>query len=407
MNEIKEKDCKCRCCGALFHKAPVLSYENMPAKAQDLPKKEELGADCGIDLEVFQCPYCGLIQLSGEPVAYYRDVLRAVGISEEMKVFRRAYFREFLSRFHLETGRILEIGAGKGEYMELFQELGADVYGLEHRAESVKAGREKGLKLYRGFIEKESTVLPEAPYDAFYIMSFLEHIPNPNGFLRGIRNGLKAGGVGIVEVPNGNFILEKHLFSEFMLDHLMYFTEDSLRLILEKNGFQVLSIKPIWKDYILSAIVRRREEEAAWESFLSQQKKLITEILQFADAVKKEGGRLAVWGAGHQAFALLSLAGLEKWTEFVVDSAVFKQNRYTPATHIPIVSPEEIGKQKIDAVLVMAGSYNTEVIGILKTSWPHVRIAAVEAEGVREIISEPLGISEDAFSGWGGRTANL
>lgn len=375
----------CRFCGARLPNVPVLSYHNMPARAQDFPTKADLDADRGIDLEILQCPACGLIQIGGEPVSYYRDVLRAVGISEDMKRFRREFFRAFISRFNLENRRIIEIGAGRGEYMELFAGLGADVSGLEHRAESVDAGLKKGLKMFRGFVEGPEYELPGGPYDAFYIMSFLEHIPNPNDFLQGIALGIKEGGVGIVEVPNGDFILRNHLFSEFMLDHLSYFTEGTLRFTLEKNGFQVLSCDSIWHDYILSAVVQKRTVCTQWDRFQNHQDELVNSIRGYADKICGAGGRLAVWGAGHQALALLSLAELKDRVICVVDSAPFKQGRYTPATHIPVVAPDRIGCEKIDAVLIMAGSYNREIVKIMQGSWPEVRIATVGTDGVTEV----------------------
>lgn len=375
----------CRCCGNSFIPVPVLSYRNMPAKAQNFPLEKNLNEDKGIDLDILQCPDCGLIQIGGEPVDYYRDVLRAVGISEEMKRFRRDYFQKFISDFELQNKRIIEIGAGCGEYVGLVAELGVDVWGLEHREESVATGRKNGLQMVQGFIENSETDIPGGPYDAFYTMSFLEHIPNPNEFLKGIAGGLKEDGVGIVEVPNGDFILRNHLFSEFMLDHLSYFTEGTLRFILEKNGFQVLSCTSIWNDYILSAVVRKRTSGTQWNRFQSCQDELVSSIRAYADKICGAGGRLAVWGAGHQALALLSLSGLKDRVTCVVDSAPFKQGRYTPATHIPVVSPEHIKSEGINAVLIMAGSYSQEIVDIMRKSWPWVHLAVVGEDGVTEL----------------------
>jgi len=357
----------------------------MPARAQDFPTESDLDGDQGIDIEILQCPVCGLNQIGGEPVDYYRDVLRAVGISEDMKRFRREYFQKFISGFNLENGRIIEIGAGCGEYMELFAGLGVSVFGLEHRAESVDTGLRKGLQMLRGFVAGPEETLPGGPYDGFYTMSYLEHIPNPNDFLQGIADGIKEDGVGIVEVPNGDFILQNHLFSEFMLDHLSYFTEGTLRFLLEKNGFQVLSCTPVWSDYILSAVVQKRTVSALWDRFRSHQNELVDSIREYADKICGSGGRLAVWGAGHQALALLSLAGVKDRVTCVVDSAPFKQGRYTPATHIPVVAPDHIESEKIDAVLIMAGSYTQEIVRIIRMSWPWVKVAAVGETEVTEV----------------------
>ena len=75
---------------------------------------------------------------------------------------------------------------------------------------------------------------------------------------------------------------------------------------------------------------------------------------------------VAIWGAGHQALAIISLTQIKNKILFVIDSAPFKQNLYTPATHLKIKSPEELCKYKPEAVIVIAGSYNNEVVEIIK-----------------------------------------
>lgn len=75
---------------------------------------------------------------------------------------------------------------------------------------------------------------------------------------------------------------------------------------------------------------------------------------------------MAIWGAGHQALAIISLMNLADKIKYVVDSASFKQSKYTPATHIPIVSPEALDPDPVDAVIVMAASYSDEVAKIIR-----------------------------------------
>ena len=90
-------------------------------------------------------------------------------------------------------------------------------------------------------------------------MNFLEHAPAPNTFLKQLHLNLNEEAIGLVEVPNVDMILEKNLFSEFMTDHLLYFTEETLSQLLSQNGFHVLSCRPVWHDYCLAAVVQKRK----------------------------------------------------------------------------------------------------------------------------------------------------
>ena len=180
------------------------------------------------------------MQLSNEPVPYYKEVIRAAAFSEEMKDFRMKQFGSFVQKYSLKGKKIIEIGCGRGEYLSLMCQFGADAYGLEHSEESVKQCVKNGLKVSKGFIESNTYKLDDAPFDAFFILNFLEHLPDLNSTLTGIYNNLSDDAIGLVEVPNFDMILRNNLFSDFIPDHLFYFTGKTLRI--EHCGSTVLKL---------------------------------------------------------------------------------------------------------------------------------------------------------------------
>lgn len=368
---------KCKCCNEIVTDTPWLHYVNMPDRAQNFPSKDDLEMDKGDELNIYQCPYCGLIQLFNEPVEYYRDVIRAVAVSDEMREFRKDYFCNFIEKCNLKGKKVVEIGAGCGEYMEMVEKQQVDVYGIEHSKTAVQIAKGKGLKIFEGFVEDNSTLIPCSPYDGFYIMNFLEHIPNPRQFLLGIANNLTENGYGLIEVPNGDFIIKNHMISEFMLDHLSYFTTGTLKLLLETSGFEVLNCQVIWHDYIISAIVRKRKK-CEISGFQKEQERLKQLVDTFVEKMKAKDKNIAIWGAGHQALAIMALTQVQSKVICVIDSASFKQNRFTPATHIPIYGPDKIEELKIGAIMVMAGSYSTEVIKIISSRFPWIEAEIIE-----------------------------
>jgi 2-polyprenyl-3-methyl-5-hydroxy-6-metoxy-1,4-benzoquinol methylase len=331
--------------------------------AQHMPDKAILDHERGVDLDVFQCSGCGLIQLKCAPVPYYREVVRAAAFSEEMKEFRVKQFNAFVAKYSLIGEKVIEIGCGRGEYLALMAQSGVEGYGVEFSEESVSFCTQNGLRVTQGYVESAECRLPHAPYKGFFILNFLEHFPDPSGCLRGILSNLEKGGLGLVEVPNFDMMLRKRLFSEFIGDHLAYFTKSTLATALELNGFEVMDCREIWHDYILSAEVRKREPDDLKE-FLLAKEKIVGDLNRFISQYGSQ--RVAVWGAGHQALAVLSLAEMGGRIRYVVDSAVFKQGKYTPASHVLIVPPSELGRDPVDAVIVIAGSYSDEVAGLLR-----------------------------------------
>ncbi len=376
----------------------------MPPAAQFFPDAASLKSDKGVDLEVFQCSNCGLVQLSSDPVSYYKEVVRSVSFSKEMKALRKKQFDNFVKKFSLEGKKVIEIGCGRGEYLSIIQQSGLEAYGLEAGEESVKHCIKNGLKVSQGFIQNSTDKLSHASFDAFFILNFLEHLPDPNSTLKGIYNNLAEGAVGLVEVPNFDMILRKKLFSEFIPDHLFYFTKDSLTAALSLNGFEIIECNEICHEYIISATVhpaRSNLPEATgvfskgqptsvglkkmkildMASFYKHQEKIKREIEGYLGRFKN----IAIWGAGHQALAIISLMNLAGKIKYVVDSATFKQNKFTPATHIRIVSPKTLSKDPVDAVMVIAGSYCDEVAGIIKQEFGrNMDIAILRDFGLEE-----------------------
>ena len=336
-------------------------------------------------MNICQCSQCGLVQLANKPVDYYRDVIRASGISKEMRTFRIAQFKEWIAQNHLENKKILEVGCGNGEYLSLLKEAGGNAFGLEHNESSVNNCKAQGLNVETGFFETGTEILENKPFGAFLILNWLEHIPNINLFLRGIHDNLTPDAVGIVEVPNFTMMSKKGLITEFSSEHLFYFSEKTLSFALESCGFEVMQCRPIWHDYILSANVQKRKTIET-KTFSDTKKAIVNQLDSFA----KRHRKLAVWGAGHQALAVLCMANISKKIQYVVDSSPQKQNHFTFATHIPIVVPEQLKASPVDALMIICGGYSDEVARLVQNrSFPKMSIAILREDKL-EIIKDTL-----------------
>jgi SAM-dependent methyltransferase len=373
----------CRLCGHELFPEPLLRYTNMPKGAQFFPDAHSLQEEKGVDLEVCQCSGCGLVQLSNDPVPYYREVIRAAAFSEEMRDFRIRQFGSLIQEHSLQGKKIVEIGCGRGEYLSILKHCGAQAYGLEQSEESVMECIENGLVVSKGFVDAISYKLEHAPFDAFFILNFLEHLPELNSTLGGIYNNLAHDALGFVEVPNFDMILQKDLFSEFIPDHLFYFTKQTLKAALVLNGFDIVECREVWHDYIILAIVRKRAK-LDLSRFCERQTKLRNEIESYIRHFGRKN--VAIWGAGHQALAVISLANLTDKIKYVVDSAKFKQDKYTPASHIPIVSPDRLNSDPVDAIIIMAAAYSDEVAGIVREGFsPKLGVAILRDFGLEVV----------------------
>lgn len=370
----------CRVCGREFFPEPLLRYENMPKVAQNFPDANSLARDTGVNLTLCQCSGCGLVQLNTEPVSYYREVIRAAALSETLKESKAKQFAGFVEKHSLKGKKIIEIGCGRGEFLSLLSRLEVEAYGLEFADASVADCAKNGLTVSKGYLDCASQKLDHAPFDAFLLLMFLEHFPDPNAALAGIHSNVTENAIGLVEVPNFDMMLRNNLFSEFISDHLLYFSRETLRTTLLVNGFEVIEFNELRDDYVLSAVVRKRRRLDITRFFDCQ-----SEIKAALDEfIGRFGGKkVAIWGAGHQALAVIAMTNIAGKVRYVVDSAPFKQGRFTPSTHLPVVAPDTLRSDPVDAVIVMAASYSDEVAGILRRQFDSkITVAILREQGL-------------------------
>lgn len=373
---------RCRVCDGEFFPEPLLALQNMPKAAQHLPSAEACASERGVDLDLYQCSQCGLVQLMIDPVPYYREVIRASAVSGQLKSEKLAQFRSFVARYGLTGKRVIEIGCGRGEFLSLLSETGVETHGLEAGCESANECFRQGLRVFCGYLNCDRTSLPDSPFDAFLLLMFLEHMPEPCSAFYDLQRSLAPSAVGIIEVPNFDQVLRSGQVAEICADHLLYFTRETLETTLRLNGFDVLACEVIRDGYVLSAEVRKREAMDV-SGFSREQDRLTSDLQEFLAGF--EFKRVAIWGAGHQAFAVLSLTGIADRIRYIVDGAPYKQGRYSPATHVPIVSPEKLRTDPVDAVIVMGGGYTEELVGILGRDYPGVAVAALRETGLERI----------------------
>ena len=370
---------KCRACGGSLFTEPLISFKNLPSSAQGMPSSEELNNDAPIDLDLMQCSCCGLIQFTCEPVSYYKNVIRSTGFSSTMKAVRRKEYTEYIDKYSLADKKILEVGCGRGEYLELLSECNVKAYGLENDPELCKDATAKNLTVFTGHMDHDNLILPQAPFDAFVCFNFLEHQPDPSAFLRGIYSNLSSDGVGLITVPDFDFIKRGGGFYEFIRDHIVYYTQDTFRFVLERNGFEVLHIGESNGDTLIAEVKRKNRCDVShitetYSSMRETADSFISCVKAFPD--NKYNGRIAVWGASHQSFTILQMIDLYKNIEYIVDSAPFKQGRFSPASHIRIVPPSYIKESPVDAIIIIAPTYSDEIAGIIKSNYPEVRVVA-------------------------------
>ncbi len=414
----------CIACGHAL--SPLMTLDDMPASAQNIPAASELAEDHPLSLTLCQCPSCGLVQFDTEPVDYYRDVIRAGGGTRTMTRLRHEEYARLLTAMqehHIHGRRIVEVGCGRGEFLRMWQNLAEDpegaaalardqardplsgqpnaaplhLVGLEHKpslVDEANAVADKKYRVYEGFATGDVRY-PEGPFDAFVQFNFLEHQPDPCDMLRNIGRNLKPQALGLITVPSFEYILRYNGYYELLRDHIANYTEFTLQKLLQDCGFELLSMDLVNRDTI-EAIVRKADPDELSELHYSGRlidvsalrdsyDRLSASVNAHIDHLSESHRTMAIWGASHQGFTLASTTKLGGRVEYIIDSAPFKQGRFSPASHIPIVAPDYAVAHPVDEILIVAPGYTDEIAGIIRERFDeNVRILVLRTDRIEK-----------------------
>ena len=188
--------------------------------------------------------------------------------------------------------------------------------------------------------------------------------------MKSIHENINNNGVGIIEVPNFDMIQKKKLFTEFIRDHIYYFSKKTLKNALSINGFDVLSIKTVWHDYISSATIKKRKR-VPLKKFLAEEL-ILNKKLDYFFKINNDK-KIAIWGAGHQALTTISLTNISDKISFIIDSSKHKQNKFAPSSHLYIFPPEILNESDIDGIIVICGSFSNEVVKLIKSKYKKIK----------------------------------
>jgi len=204
-----------------------------------------------------QCDRCAVAFLHPTParadipgfygLSYYGEENAKFGPFTErfILLFRLARVRALRS-VGVRTGRVLDLGCGRGMFLKVLQGRGFDVYGTELDESAARSARQQvgAHRIHTSAIE--DLPLPAGHFDAITAWQVFEHLPDPSGTLDACHRLLRPNGSLLLSVPNVASWQARWAGAEwFHLDvprHLYHYCPDSLTALLERHGFRVETI---------------------------------------------------------------------------------------------------------------------------------------------------------------------
>ena len=177
-------------------------------------------------------------------------------------------FHEYLDRIGAANppeGRMLDIGAATGFFLNLARERGWKVAGVEVSAAASEMARAKGLDVRTGILEEDHG-WTDGEFSAITMWDVIEHMPDPHRTMAEVSRLLRPGGLVAINTPDSGSLLSRALGPRWHLvipyEHLNLFTRQSLENLLSRHGLEVLDVRCIGKKFTVQYVLNTL---AAWQ----------------------------------------------------------------------------------------------------------------------------------------------
>jgi 2-polyprenyl-3-methyl-5-hydroxy-6-metoxy-1,4-benzoquinol methylase len=399
-----------------FCKHPVttefVDLVNSPASNSYLTVEQLNEPETFFPLKVMVCDKCFLVQVDEYKKSadiFNDDYAYFSSFSTSWLAHCKAYTDQMTSRFgYNSSSLVIEIASNDGYLLQYFREKSVPVLGVEPTANTAAVAIEKGIPSVVDFfgVRLAKQLAGEGKKaDLLLGNNVLAHVPDINDFVGGMKVILKPEGVITMEFPHLYQLVLNNQFDTIYHEHFSYLSFTTVSRIFGAQGLEMFDVEEIPTHGGSLRIYARHQEDSSkvisknvtallkkekdagmlgiayYSNFQSKIDAIKNNLLEFLLAQKKSGKKVAAYGAAAKGNTLLNYCGVKKdMIAFVVDANPHKQNKFMPASHIPIVTEARIKEEKPDYILILPWNIKDEIMK---------HLSYVEDWGGRFVVSVP------------------
>ena len=345
-------------------------------------------------LRVYVCSNCLLVQLE-EFVApaniFSADYAYFSSYSDSWVEHARKYCDEVCGRFHLGTSsNVMEIASNDGYLLQHFVARNIPVLGVEPAENVAQAAIARGVRTICRFFGRATAAQIREQFGAPDLLlgnNVLAHVPNINDFVAGMQLLLRDDGVITMEFPHLMQLMELNQFDTIYHEHFSYLSFTTVTKIFAAHGLTMFDVEQLSTHGGSLRIYARQASDSSkpvgarvaellgleaskgydrferYASFEDQVRDVKRGLLEFLIDARKRGKKVVGYGAPGKGNTLLNYCGIRNdFLDFTVDRNPYKQGKFTPGTHIPILQPERLLEARPDYVLILPWNLKDEIM---------------------------------------------
>ena len=340
------------------------------------------------------CERCLLVQLESFVAAkdIFGEYAYFSSYSDSWVEHARRFVAAAIERFRLDaTSFVVEVASNDGYLLRHVVARGIPALGIEPAANVAKAAQDLGIETIVEFFGRETAVKLVAERrrraDLVVANNVMAHVPDLNDFVAGFEILLADDGVVTIEVPHLLRLIADNQFDTIYHEHFQYFSCLTAQRVLAHHGLEIFDVEELpthggslrlyaHRKATGSRRVRRRvrellERERALGfdtiethlAFTASVEQTKWSLLEFLIALRREGKRIAGYGAPGKGNTLLNYCGIRTdLLDYTVDRNPYKQGTFLPGTHIPILSPDVLEQDRPDYILILPWNLKQEIM---------------------------------------------
>jgi len=384
---------QCRFCKTELEHV-FIDLVNSPASNSFLSKEQLNEPETFYPLKVYTCHQCFLVQVDEykkSDAIFDSNYVYFSSYSNSWLKHAKAYTDMMTDRFgYNENSLVIEVASNDGYLLQYFKEKNIPVMGIEPTANTAEVAIGKGIKTVIEFFGAELADRFSNNWDVKADLllgnNVLAHVPDIVDFVLGMKLILKDTGVVTMEFPHLMQLVDNNQFDTIYHEHFSYLSFHTVKEIFASQGLEMFDVEEIpthggslriFAKHVedetktisdnVARLLKKESDKglntlAYYDNF--QQKALGVKlgITEFLIRQKRAGKKVAAYGAAAKGNTLLNYCGIKNdLIDFVVDANPHKQNKFLPASHIPVVAEEYLKQAKPDYVIILPWNLKDEI----------------------------------------------
>lgn len=369
----------------------MFQLEPTPPAEWYYPLERAQEADERFPLDLFLCHDCGHVQIFDviDPVRLFARYIYTSASSPGLAAHFKAYADQVFNHVKPPAGSlVVDVGSNDGTLLKHFKSHGLQVLGIDPAQQVSRVATAAGIPTLNAFMEMSTArkiVAEHGPAHLVTANNVFAHADELGGMADAICATMAQDGAFVFEVSNLLDTVQNLVFDFIYHEHLCYHSAKPMDAFLRRHGMHMFNVErvpskggslrgyaqktggprpvsPNVANYIAKEEAAGLYKPETYKDYINRVNALRDETLEYLREAKKQGKKIAGYGASATVTTLLYHFHLGDLIDFIVDDNPIRHGTVSPGHHIPVRAPSVIYDQRPDIVVALAWRFADQMI---------------------------------------------